>query len=166
MDNTTSTVHKLESGSIRVCTYIRQDAFSNKRIRFVIQDIYQKLIDFNEPIIWIESVDPIKGKTPADVLDEYTEKYGEDAFVMCRASTLMDIKECGFVKDHTEFMNSMIGYALEAYFYRILFNRRMSRSYTISDICIYSNIKTEDWIKENMGEDKIIKSVLASSKIS
>lgn len=165
MDNNTSTKYELESGSIQVCTYIRSDAFSNKRIRFVVMDLYQMVPNFNEPIIWIEKVTPNEGKTVSDVLDEYTEKYGENAFVMCLANTIMDPPKSGY-KDMLEFAESMLGYVLNAYFYRVLFNRRMSRSYGISYICLYSNTKTEDWIKDNMGEDKIIKNVLASNKIN
>lgn len=165
MDNTTSTKYKLESGSIKVCTYIRSDAFSNRRIRFVIQDLYQNQPEFEEPIIWIENVSPNEGNTVSDVLDEYTEKYGEDAFIMCLADALMNPPKVGY-NDMLEFADSMLGYVLNSYFYRVLFNRRMSRSYGNSYICLYSNTKTEDWIKDNMGKDKIIKNVLASNKIN
>lgn len=163
--DTTST-YELESGKIKVCTYTRADAFSPKRVRAVIKDIYQRLPDFKEPIVWIEDVTPNEGKTITDVLDEYTEKYGEDAFVMCQAGCLTCTKPAGFIEEQTNFISTMIGLAMDAYFYRVLFNRCMSRSYGAPDFCIYSNDKTEEWIQENMGEGKIIKSVMASSKIN
>lgn len=158
--DTTST-YELESGKIKVRTYTREDLTSGKRIRGVIKDIYTNLEGFNEPIIWIDDVTPAKDKTITDVLDEYTEKYGEEAFIMCQAGCVKsELDRLGIC------ISTMIGFVLEAYFYRVLFNRRMSHSYGIPDFCIYSNDKTEDWIKDNMGEGKIIKSVMSSSKIS
>lgn len=163
--DTTST-YELESGKIKVRTYTREDLTSGKLIRGVIKDIYTNLEHFNEPIIWIDDVTPVKGKTVTDVLDEYTEKYGEEAFIMCQAGWITFEKPVGHIEEHTTFISEMIGFVLEAYFYRVLFNRCMSHSYGAPDFCIYSNNKTEDWIKDNMGEGKIIKSVMSSSKIS
>ena len=163
--DTTST-YELKSGKIKVRTYTREDLTSGKRIRGVIKDIYTNLEDFNEPIIWINYVTPAKGKTVTDVLDEYTEKYGEEAFIMCHAGWITFEKPVGHIEEHTTFISEMIGFVLEANFYRVLFNRCMSHSYGVPDFCIYSNDKTEDWIKDNMGEGKIIKSVMSSSKIS
>lgn len=163
--DTTST-YELESGKIKVRTYTREDLTSGKRIRGVIKDIYTNLENFNESIIWIDDVTPAKDKTITDVLDEYTEKYGEEAFVMCQAGCVTSDKPAGLIEEHTTFISTMVSFVLEAYFYRVLFNRCMSHSYGVPDFCIYSNDKTEDWIKDNMGEGKIIKSVMSSSKIS
>ena len=163
--DTTST-YELESGKVKVRTYTREDLTSGKRIRGVIKDIYTNLEDFNEPIIWINYVTPVKGKTITDVLDEYTEKYGEESFIMCQAICVTSEKPAGLIEEHTTFISTILSSVLEAYFYRVLFNRCMSRSYGVPDFCIYSNDKTEDWIKDNMGEGKIIKSVMSSSKIS
>ena len=161
MDTST---YELESGKIKVRTYQR-DLTSCKRIRGVIKDIYTNLENFNEPIIWIDDVTPAKGNTVTDVLDEYTEKYGEEAFVMCQAGCVTSEKPAGLIEEHTTFISTILSSVLEAYFYRVLFNRCMSHSYGVPDFCIYGNDKTEDWIKDNMGEGKIIKSVIASSKI-
>ena len=163
--NTTST-YELESGKIKVRTYTREDLTSGKRIRGVIKDIYTNLENFNEPIIWIDDVILAEGKTITDVLDEYTEKYGEESFIMCQAICVTSEKPAGLIEEHTTFISTILSSVLEAYFYRVLFNRCMSHSYGVPDFCIYSNDKTEDWIKDNMGEGKIIKSVMSSSKIS
>ena len=163
--DTTST-YELESGKIKVRTYTREDLTSGKLIRGVIKDIYTNLGNFNEPIIWIDDVTPAKGKTVTDVLDEYTEKYGEEAFIMCQAGWITFDKPVGLIEERTTFISTMVSFVLEANFYRVLFNRCMAHSYGAPDFCIYSNDKTEDWIKDNMGEGKIIKSVMASSKIS
>ena len=163
--DTTST-YELESGKIKVRTYTREDLTSGKLIRGVIKDIYTNLGNFNEPIIWIDDVTPAKGKTVTDVLDEYTEKYGEEAFIMCQAGLITFDKPVGLIEERTTFISTMVSFVLEANFYRVLFNRCMAHSYGAPDFCIYSNDKTEDWIKDNMGEGKIIKSVMASSKIS
>ena len=163
--DTTST-YELESGKIKVRTYTREDLTSGKRIRGVIKDIYTNLENFNEPIIWIDDVILAEGKTITDVLDEYTEKYGEESFIMCQAICVTSEKPAGLIEEHTTFISTILSSVLEAYFYRVLFNRCMSHSYGAPDFCIYSNDKTEDWIKDNMGEGKIIKSVMSSSKIS
>ena len=163
--DTTST-YELESGKIKVRTYTREDLTSGKRIRGVIKDIYTNLENFNEPIIWIDDVILAEGKTITDVLDEYTEKYGEESFIMCQAICVTSEKPAGLIEEHTTFISTILSSVLEAYFYRVLFNRCMSHSYGVPDFCIYSNDKTEDWIKDNMGEGKIIKSVMPSSKIS
>lgn len=163
--DTTST-YELKSGKIKVRTYTREDLTSGKRIRGVIKDIYTNLENFNEPIIWIDDVILAEGKTITDALDEYTEKYGEEAFVMCQAGCVTSDKPAGLIEEHTTFISTMVSFVLEAYFYRVLFNRCMSHSYGVPDFCIYGNDKTEDWIKNNMGEGKIIKSVMSSSKIS
>ena len=163
--DTTST-YELESGKIKVRTYTREDLTSGKRIRGVIKDIYTNLENFNEPIIWIDDVILAEGKTITDVLDEYTEKYGEESFIMCKAICVTSEKPAGLIEEHTTFISTILSSVLEAYFYRVLFNRCMSNSYGVPDFCIYSNNKTEDWIKDNMGEGKIIKSVMSSSKIS
>ena len=163
--DTTST-HELESGKIKVRTYTREDLTSGKRIRGVIKDIYTNLENFNEPIIWIDDVILAEGKTITDVLDEYTEKYGEESFIMCQAICVTSEKPAGLIEEHTTFISTILSSVLEAYFYRVLFNRCMSHSYGVPDFCIYGNDKTEDWIKDNMGEGKIIKSVMSSSKIS
>ena len=163
--DTTST-YELESGKVKVRTYTREDLTSGKRIRGVIKDIYTNLEDFNEPIIWIDDVILAEGKTITDVLDEYTEKYGEESFIMCQAICVTSEKSAGLIEEHTTFISTILSSVLEAYFYRVLFNRCMSHSYGVPDFCIYSNDKTEDWIKDNMGEGKIIKSVMSSSKIS
>ena len=163
--DTTST-YKLESGKIKVRTYTREDLTSGKRIRGVIKDIYTNLENFNEPIIWIDDVILAKGKTITDVLDEYTQKYGEESFIMCQAICVTPDKPAGLIEEHTTFISTILSSVLEAYFYRVLFNRCMSHSYGVPDFCIYSNDKTEDWIKDNMGEGKIIKSVMSSSKIN
>lgn len=163
--DTTST-YELESGKIKVRTYTREDLTSGKRIRGVIKDIYTNLENFNEPIIWIDDVILAEGKTITDVLDEYTEKYGEESFIMCQAICVTSEKPAGLIEEHTTFISTILSSVLEAYFYRVLFNRCMSHSYGAPDFCIYSNDKTEDWIKDNMGEGKIIKSMMSSSKIS
>ena len=163
--DTTST-YELESGKIKVRTYTREDLTSGKRIRGVIKDIYTNLENFNEPIIWIDDVILAEGKTITDVLDEYTEKYGEESFIMCQAICVTSEKPAGLIEEHTTFISTILSSVLEANFYRVLFNRCMSNSYGVPDFCIYSNDKTEDWIKDNMGEGKIIKSVMSSSKIS
>ena len=121
---------------------------------------------FTPPIIWIDDVILAKGKTITDVLDEYTQKYGEESFIMCQAICVTPDKPAGLIEEHTTFISTILSSVLEAYFYRVLFNRCMSHSYGVPDFCIYSNDKTEDWIKDNMGEGKIIKSVMSSSKIS
>lgn len=163
--DTTST-YELESGKVKVRTYTREDLTSGKRIRGVIKDIYTNLENFNEPIIWIDDVILAEGKTITDALDEYTEKYGEESFIMCQAICVTSEKPAGLIEEHTTFISTILSSVLEAYFYRVLFNRCMSHSYGVPDFCIYSNDKTEDWIKDNMGEGKIIKSVMSSSKIS
>ena len=163
--DTTST-YELESGKIKVRTYTREDLTSGKRIRGVIKEIYTNLENFNEPIIWIDDVILAEGKTITDALDEYTEKYGEESFIMCQAICVTSEKPAGLIEEHTTFISTILSSVLEAYFYRVLFNRCMSHSYGVPDFCIYSNDKTEDWIKDNMGEGKIIKSVMSSSKIS
>ena len=163
--DTTST-YELESGKVKVRTYTREDLTSGKRIRGVIKDIYTNLENFNEPIIWIDDVILAEGKTITDALDEYTEKYGEESFIMCQAICVTSEKPAGLIEEHTTFISTMVSFVLEANFYRVLFNRFMSHSYGVPDFCIYSNDKTEDWIKDNMGEGKIIKSVMSSSKIS
>ena len=163
--DTTST-YELESGKVKVRIYTREDLTSGKRIRGVIKDIYTNLENFNEPIIWIDDVILAEGKTITDALDEYTEKYGEESFIMCQAICVTSEKPAGLIEEHTTFISTILSSVLEAYFYRVLFNRCMSHSYGIPDFCIYSNDKTEDWIKDNMGEGKIIKSVMSSSKIS
>ena len=163
--DTTST-YELESGKIKVRTYTREDLTSGKLIRGVIKDIYTNLEHFNEPIIWIDDVTPVKGKPVTDVLDEYTEKYGEESFIMCQAGWITFDRPVGLIEEHTTFISTMVSFIIEAHFYRVLFNRCMSHSYGVPDFCIYSNDKTEDWIKDNMGEGKIIKSVMSSSKIS
>ena len=163
--DTTST-YELESGKIKVRIYTREDLTSGKRIRGVIKDIYTNLENFNEPIIWIDDVILAEGKTITDVLDEYTEKYGEESFIMCQAICVTSEKPAGLIEEHTTFISTILSSVLEAYFYRVLFNRCMSHSYGVPDFCIYGNDKTEDWIKDNMGEGKIIKSVMSSSKIS
>ena len=163
--DTTST-YELESGKVKVRTYTREDLTSGKRIRGVIKEIYNNLENFNEPIIWIDDVILAEGKTITDALDEYTEKYGEESFIMCQAICVTSEKPAGLIEEHTTFISTILSSVLEAYFYRVLFNRCMSHSYGVPDFCIYSNDKTEDWIKDNMGEGKIIKSVMSSSKIS
>ena len=163
--DTTST-YELESGKVKVRTYTREDLTSGKRIRGVIKDIYTNLENFNEPIIWIDDVILAEGKTITDALDEYTEKYGEESFIMCQAICVTSEKPAGLIEEHATFISTILSSVLEAYFYRVLFNRCMSHSYGVPDFCIYSNDKTEDWIKDNMGEGKIIKSVMSSSKIS
>ena len=163
--DTTST-YELESGKVKVRTYTREDLTSGKRIRGVIKDIYTNLENFNESIIWIADVILAEGKTITDALDEYTEKYGEESFIMCQAICVTSEKPAGLIEEHTTFISTIFSSVLEAYFYRVLFNRCMPHSYGVPDFCIYSNDKTEDWIKDNMGEGKIIKSVMSSSKIS
>lgn len=166
MDNTTSTKYKLESGSIKVCTYIRSDAFSNRRIRFVIQDLYQNQPEFDEPIIWIEKIIPNEGKTATDVLTEYVKADGKDAFIMCKASELAKFPKGINGAEMLSRVDDMLERILSASFYRILFNRRMSRVYGVHDICIYGNTKTEDWINDSLGEDKLIKIFNTASNIS
>lgn len=161
---------KLDSGKVRAIVYTREYVESTEKyVRGAIRDIYANLPDFNEPIVWIQSLVVTKeGKTVTDVLDEYTKKYGENAFIMCQAGQLTrDIEKYrdGKLGDMTTYINSMIGYALDAYFYRILFNRCMGHRFGAFDFCIYSNDKTEQWIKDNTGPDKIIKSVMASNKV-
>lgn len=160
---------KLESGKVRLIVYTREYVESaEKYVRSVVKDIYANLPDFNEPIVWIQKlVVTKKGKTVADVLDEYTEKYGEDAFIMCQAGQLVAIPDINHIdpSELNHHIDSMIGYALEAYFYRILLNRCMGHSFGYSDLCIYSNDKTEQWIEDNSGSDKIIKGVMSANKM-
>ena len=151
---------KLDSGKVRAIVYTREYVESTEKyVRGAIRDIYANLPDFNEPIVWIQNLVVTKEeKTVADVLREYTEKYGEDAFVMCQAGQLTrDIQ--------LHKIDSMVGYALDAYFYRILFNRCMGQSFGAFDYCIYSNDKTEQWIEDNTGPDKIIKGVMSANKM-
>ena len=81
---------KLESGKVRAIVYTREYVESTEKyVRGAIRDIYANLPDFNEPIVWIQSlVVTNEGKTVTDVLDEYTKKYGENAFIMCQAGQL------------------------------------------------------------------------------
>lgn len=162
-------VISLDSGRVRFTKYNREDTIPPKSVKLVVKDIYLNRHEFNEPITWIDAVYPNEGKTPEDVLDEFTEKYGEDDIIMLQAGTIM--KDPTYnpekIDDHINFVDSMIGYALNAYFYRVLFTRLMARSYGYRDICIYSNEKSEKFIKDNMsGIDAIIKSVNASGKIN
>lgn len=157
-----------QSGDVTLTVYEREDVSPMViRVKNVIQDIYSNLPDFNEKIYWINKVNvKEKGKTIADVLDQFTEMSGNDKFIICQAGLLnSDLPVQGDNNDALEVIQSQKGYILDAYFYNIYFNRRMAQSYTNPDICIYSNEMTEEWIKENKGEDKIINRVLASSKL-
>ena len=165
MDDNTFT-YELESGKVKVRIYTREDLTSGKRIRGVIKDIYTNLENFNEPIIWIDDLILAKGKTITDVLNEYTEKYGDESFIMCQAIFVFRDKPTGPIEEGITFISTVVSFIIDAYFHRILFNRCMSHSYGVPDFYIYSNDKTEKWIKENMGEGKIIKSVMPSSRIS
>lgn len=157
---------KLETGTIIVNTYTVADDKKTPRPRkAVIDDLFFKA-NLDQDIIWIAGVTPIEGKTIADVLDEYTETNGKTGFIFLRAGELVRLDNTSKSLDDLNYaIESTIGYALEAYFYKILFSRKMIRSYSLRDVCVYSNDTTEDWIRNNMGEDGIIKSVMASGKI-
>lgn len=151
----TNTTYALNSGTIKLYTYNREDAFSkNKRIRCVVGDIYHKLDDFSETVKWIFDIIPFEGKTIADVLGEYVEKFGEDSFIMFQAGSLHS------VPIEVSAVVSTIGYALKVGFCHILFNRCMPSSYSVPDLCVYENAKVKSWIGDNIGDGKIIKSVV------
>lgn len=156
---------ELDSGKIGVSTYsYKKDMYTPVRIRNVVHDIYLHS-DCRDDISCIFKVIPNEGKTPADVLDEYTEKYGKDSFITLKAGELVD--HPGIFDDNmNEEIESMIGYALEAYFYKILFTMKMERCYGLRDVCIYSNDKTEKWIKDNSGDNGIIRSIISSNKVN
>lgn len=158
---------KLNSGTILITIYSKEDNKTPRIKKAVVDDLF-RIAKIQNDIYWITGVTPIEGKTIADVLDEYTNQYGSYyKFIFLRAGELVSMEQnTGLLDDLNYAIESTIGYALEAYFYKILFTRKMSRSYAIRDICVYSNDTTEDWIKENMGEDGIIKSVMASGKIN
>lgn len=156
---------ELDSGKIGVSTYTEEkDMFTPVRIRNVVRDIYMHCHHIG-PINWVFEIKPNEGKTYADVLDEYTDKYGKDTFVFLRAGELVNHPGV-FEDDVNSEIESMIGYALEAYFYQILFTPKMERSYGLRDVCLYSNDKTEKWIKDNSGDNGIIRSIISSNKVN
>lgn len=157
---------KTEFGSLLVSIYSKEDNKTPRIKKAAVDDLFLRG-NIKDDIYWITGVIPIEGKTIADVLDEYTEQYGSDKFIFLRAGELVRLDHAsGSLDDLNYAIESTIGYALEAYFYKILFTRKMLRSYSLRDICVYSNDKTEDWIKENMGSDGIIKTIMASGKIN
>ena len=155
----------LDSGKIKTATYSREDIQSTKRIRDAVRDIYTNLPDFNETITWVTKIEPNIDKTTCDVLKEYEEKYGKDSFVMLRTGELVSIASSS-IDELSEAIGTMIMDAFNADFYRIIFNKCMSHSYLYRDICIYNNDKTQEWIDSNMGNDKIIKGIIASGSIN
>lgn len=156
---------ELDSGSVDLKIYTREDEDSPSLINSIVSDIYKNLPDFNEPITIVWNVTCNDERTIADVLDEYTDKWGEEAFIICKAGTLVHEYQ-GSIIDFYRKIEQIIGYCLDAYFYRVFFNKNMVKSCGANDICIYSNDKTEDWIAKNMGEDKIIKGFYDQGKIS
>lgn len=155
----------LDSGKIKTATYSREDIQSTKRIKDAVRDIYTNLPDFNETITWVTKIEPNIDKTTYDVLKEYEEKYGKDSFVMLRTGELVSIASSS-IDELSEAIGTMIMDAFNADFYRIIFNKCMSHSYLYRDICIYNNDKTQEWIDSNMGNDKIIKGIIASGSIN
>lgn len=152
---------KLESGKIYVSTYSREDLKSKKFIRWVVDDLYRQLPDFNEEIYFIDETKPIVSKTVKDVLKEYVDKCnGDDKIILTRGCILTRDPNNN---DLIAFINNMIYNAVYAGFRRILFNRCMANSYTLTDILILLNDKSKEFIGNNIGEDKIIKTVIASN---
>lgn len=157
---------KINSGSLLISIYSKEDNKTPRIKKSVVDDLF-RIAKVEDDIYWIAGVTPIEGKTIADVLDEYTEQNGNDKFIFLRAGELVRLDGASKDLDDLNYaIESTIGYALEAYFYKILFTRKMNRSYSLRDICVYSNDKTEDWIRNNMGEDGIIKAIMASGKIN
>ena len=149
---------KLDSGSVDIKIYTREDADSQSLINSIVSDIYKNLPDFNESITVVWNVTCNDDQTIGDVLDEYTAKWGEEAFIICKVGTL--VHEHSFnVADLNYKIEQMIDYYLNACFYRVFFNKNMVKSCGANDICIYGNNNTEEWIAQNMGEGKIIKSI-------
>lgn len=155
----------VDSGTLLRRTYTYADYKKNPGIKGVIKDIYEGAPGFAEEIDWIITVNPLSGKTIEDVLHEYTEEYGQDRFIMCSAGTLTPAPEGDVVYDMLQHIEQEKGYILNADFYNIFFNRKMIHSYGAGNYCVFSNDKTEDFIRNNMGPDKIINRVMSSGKL-
>ena len=154
----------LNSGTLIRKEYTIDDYRTVPGLKGVVRDIYEFVPGFTDNIEWLVSVTPNEGKTIEDVLYEYTEQQGQDKFIMCRAGNLTPGPDSDVIYNFLPHIEEERGHILNADFYNIVFNRKMVHSYSCGEYCIYSNDKTEEFIRNNMGPDKIINRVMSSGK--
>lgn len=155
-----------EFGTIKGYVYCKEDYDPKIAIRPVIADIFEYAdCEDDMSIAFITEAIPEGEYTLEHLLDNYT-KSSQNAYIMCQAGTLEPgLNAFGTVQKALEHIESEKGYIMNAFFYNIIFNRRMSRSFGNTNICIYDNDVVEDFIDKNMGKGKIINRVESSGKL-
>ena len=149
-------------GIVAVSTFTKEDSLK-KSIKDLPSDIYKNLQNFNEDIIFISKVKPIKENTIADVLKEFLENNSnyKDKLIFSQSGILSIIKVMGNINEGLSIVNDEKENLIKAGFKNIIWNLRMSKVSGNGDYFIYNNAKGENFIRENTGDNdfKIINRV-------
>lgn len=142
---------------VQIITYSRNKSVYHVRY---ISDIYNNISDFNEDIDRLVFLSGTNDKTIQEVINELVESYtNKDTLLFAEADVLSNIKASDSTINGKKKINDMRKILTSAKFDRLILNRCMSNSYGNDCIYLLHNHHGEDWIKNNIGENKIIKAI-------
>ena len=147
-----------KSGIVKYTTYTREDYENSLGIRTLIVDIFRNLPDFTASLVVINKAIPVNG------LDKLLKDFGKDIgkdgngyIVIAVAGSISSaLPASGEVDAGKEAIGKERTALSNANYKNVIFNRKMSNSYTNPNTYIYCNQPGVTFVENNMGEDKII----------
>lgn len=144
----------VNSGEVSVAIYSNPN---EPYLRSCISDLYANLVNFGE-IHWIMNIRPNNGFSTLDTLKDLTKLYDDrNVLLFAQAGTICPMAAYGSVAEGKEMIKNQQGILYNANFDHVLFNRCMDRTYANDCIFIYHNKAESEWIKNNTGDNKIVK---------
>ena len=145
----------VDSGKVNIAIYYNH---TEPYLRSCISDLYAALADFDDEIHWILNIRPNNGYSVLDVLNEFVKTYDDkNVLLFAQAGTICPMAAHGSIAECKEMIKNQQDILYAAKFDHVLFNRRMNQTYGNDCIFIYHNKTESEWIKNNTGDNKIVK---------
>lgn len=145
----------VDSGKVNIAIYYNH---TEPYLRSCISDLYAALADFDDEIHWILNIRHNSGFSTLDVLKDLTKLYDDkNVLLFAQAGTICPMAAHGSIAEGKEKIKNQQDILYAAKFDHVLFNRRMDQTYGNDCIFIYHNKAESEWIKNNTGDNKIVK---------
>lgn len=145
-----------EHGEVSIATYTKDDPYK----RAVVSDIYANLHDYDGDINWILNLRTKEGFTAKDVLNDLHNNHhyeSDNVLLFAQAGTICPIPPADTIEQGKSYIHSQANVLNITGFANIFFNRIMGKSYGNYTIFLFNNNYAKEWIKNNTGENKIIR---------
>lgn len=150
--------YTLDEGIANCTEYLNIEEDDVSPARPVIADIFHHIPDFDKAITWIDMVKPYNSKefSFVNLIKDLVDSHCDNGLIFTQASSVCFIcaRTVQELLDNTD--DNMQG-LFESGFCKIMFNRKMGKSYGKNDIFLYMNEDAKEFIKKYSGNDKLIK---------